>query len=66
MIVVTHTPGGLRLTRDSATIHVAPHAAAALAAAIRDLTAPARPVATPAQLGKRIAVARLARLMEGR
>ena len=64
MIVVTHTPGGLRLTRGVVTACVT--TPPQLAAAIRDLTA--RPAqASAAELGKRIAVARLARLaMEAR
>jgi hypothetical protein len=57
MITITHTPSGLALTRDRATIHVAPRAPAALAAAIRDLTARPAP-ATAAELGARIAHAR--------
>jgi len=62
MIVITATPLGLQLARPGATIRVAPHDRAALAQAIQQLAS--RPASTPADLGRRLADARRAKLVE--
>jgi len=56
MITLTLTSAGLTLARRGATLSVAPHNPADLARAIAQLTG--WPAPTPAQLGRRLALAR--------
>jgi len=60
MITITRTLTGIQLARPGATISVAPHDGAGLARAIQQLAS--QPAPTPAQLGRRLADARRAKL----